>query len=245
MPALVVSGAALVTLRWTQFGIPMVNVLGASVGPTTTINQALSDTLSTAIKSSFTSVLGARINAGTALVSVGIRDIRSANLAEFIGAGAQVVGANPGEPLPKQTTFCVTLRTARAGQSYRGRVYLGGFTETDSDSSGNAVTAVGTSAVSFITSIGTTFSGNGLTLAVVSRPSERITVVTTKFHADGTTDVDTKVTNARSGTVTPVTSITARNNVWDTQRRRGAAGSGSTLLQESLATSYIGSEQLA
>jgi hypothetical protein len=245
MPALVVSNAALVTLRWSYAGRAAVNVLGASVGGTTTINQALANTLDAAIKSSFTSILAGQISSQATLQSVGIRDLRTANQAEFVGVSAATPGTAVGDPLPTGNAACITLRTARAGQSFRGRCYLGGFTEAANATTATIDAATNTACVNFVTSIGTTFSGNGLTLAVVSRPAERKTVVTTVFHADGTTDVDTQSTEARTGTVTPVTSILARNVAWDTQRRRSATGSASTLFAQPVAQTWLNSEQLA
>lgn len=245
MPALVVPNGALVTLRQLNTSVPFVNVLGADVAPTTTINQALADTLGAAIKASWTSTMAPLMGGAVGLVSVGIRDIRSANLAEFVGAGATVTGSDAGEPLPRQTALVVTLRTARAGQSFRGRVYVSGWTETSNDSTGNATSGAQTAAVNFITGISNALSGNGLFLAIVSRPSERQTVVTTTFHADGTSDVDTDVHEARGGQVTRVTSISTRNNVWDTQRRRAAAGSVSTFLTQGVTQHINPLEQLA
>lgn len=230
MPELVVSNAALVTLHQFNSGVTFVNVLGADVAPTTTINQALANTLDAAIKAAYTSNMASHVGTAGGIASVGIRDIRSPNQAEFVGSGAGVLGTAVTEPLPKQTALVITLRTAKSGQSFRGRVYVSGWTEAANDSNGNASSAAQTAAANFITAVSNAFSGNGLFLAVVSRPAERQTVVTTTFHADGTSDVDTDVREARGGNVTRVTSITARNNVWDTQRRRAAAGSVSTFL---------------
>jgi hypothetical protein len=50
--------------------------------------------------------------------------------------------------------------------------------------------------------------------------------------------VETKTTSLRGGAVHVVTSITARNDVWDSQRRRSAGGSQSTLFRQAVAGSY-------
>ena len=240
VPATIVPGAALVTIRWGLAGRQGINVLGASIVGVTSINQALAETLDTGIKSAFTTNLAAQIASNCSLISVGIRDIRTANLAEFVGSGAFVVGTAVGDALPTGNALCITLRTARAGQSFRGRVYLGGFSEASNESQAMASTATVTAAVNFITAVSGVFTSNGLSLAVVSRPSERRTIVTTTFHADGTQDVDTVTLNARAGQVTPVTGIAGRNAAWDSQRRRSSLGSESTLLMGPVAQSYIG-----
>lgn len=41
-----------------------------------------------------------------------------------LSTGAAVPGVDAGDAYPPQTAWVVTLRTARAGRSYRGRVYL-------------------------------------------------------------------------------------------------------------------------
>jgi hypothetical protein len=115
----------------------------------------------------------------------------------------------------------MTLRTASAGKSFRGRVYLGGFIETENDASGNALTVVSTNCVSFLTAVSSAMTASGLTFAVASRPAERTTVVETTFHNDGTTSTRTITQSpARTGGSTPVTNISSRNTGWETQRRR-------------------------
>lgn len=242
MPALHVPDAALINLAW--FHAPArtwINVIGARAAPTTTINQALANTLSTAIMSAFTTNFAVHVGSTALLSYVAIRDIRQPNLPRFIGTAASVPGTATGDMLPGTTSLVMSLRTAKAGQSFRGRVYLGGFTEAANDASGSALAAVGTAGVAFINAISTAFSANGLTLAVVSRPSERVEVVTTTFHSDGSQDVETKVSPARAGQVTDVTSIAARNSLWDSQRRRAAPGSSSTLFRD-VASQEIGGE---
>lgn len=241
MPALVVSGAAVVTVRWSHLGVPMFNVMGALVAGATSITQGLANTLDAAIKAAYGTTLSTHQGGSTALVSVGLRDIRTANQAEFIGTGAFAAGTGPGDILPRQNAVCVTLRTALSGQRFRGRVYLGGFTETDNDSTGSIGATLSTASVNFVTAISTSLSTNGLTLGVLSRPAERQTIVTTTFHGDGTSSVDTVTREARGGTITPVTSIAVRNAVWDSQRRRAAAGTASTLFGVQ-AQSFIGAD---
>jgi hypothetical protein len=66
-------------------------------------------------------------------------------------------------------------------------------------------------------------------MAVLSRPAGATTTVTTVTNPDGTQNTTTHHTAARPGGATAVTSIVLRNSIWDTQKRRASAGSGSTL----------------
>ena len=240
MPPVVVTGAALVTLYWTKGVSGFVNVLGASKSGGTTINQALADTLATNIRTQFTNQIATHISPTVTLQTVGIRDISSANLAEYRGAGVGVAGTGTGDPLPLQNAVCVTIRTGRAGQSFRGRVYLAGWTEAANDTGGSIATTVGTAAVAFVTACFNAMTTAGLPAGIVSRPSERVTVVTTTFHSDGTQSVDTEVREARTGQVTPVTTAVLRNSIWDTQRRRAAPGSASSLFMPPVAEERLG-----
>lgn len=228
---LVIPNAALVRLGYISGATVAYNVLGGIISGGTVINQALANALGSAIKTYFSSNLAQVVGTAVSLQSVGVRDIRSANLPEFIDSGAPVAGTATGDLLPKGTAYAVTLRTARAGPSYRGRVYLFGFTELNNDPTGNAPSAVQTAALNFVVGVQSAMSSNGLTMCVLSRPAEakRYTVITT--HPDGSTTTQEKQTKARPGAATQITAIVSRNNIWDSQRRRSAPGSQSTLFR--------------
>lgn len=204
MPALVVPNACQVRLIWQLATIQAVNVLGAQVVGATTINQALANSLGAAIKARLTSSgQVAHLAGGAQLANVGVRDIRSANNAEFLDVGAGVVGTAAGDVLPYQIALCVTLRTARAGAAYRGRVFLPFYGEVDNTPAGAILAAAQTAAAAFINGIGTDMTTNGLTFSVVSRPT-----------------YDENGTQTRAGFATPVTTALVRDARWDTQRRR-------------------------
>lgn len=216
----VIANTIEVRLLWALAGNGAVNVLHAT-SSSAPVNQALANTLGAAIKSAFTANLAPMMNSGSGLVRVGVRDLRVEHAAEFLDAGASVVGTGTGDSLPSQVALCMTLRTASAGKSFRGRVYLGGFTETQNDPAGLGIVAASTNCVAFLTAVSSAMSGSGLVFAVASRPAERSTVVKTTFHNDGTTTTRTITQSpARAGGSTPVTSISSRNVAWETQRRR-------------------------
>lgn len=178
--------------------------MGVHIPGATAITQALTNTIGTAVKAALTSsAWGAHIGTAITLVNVGLRDIRTANSAEFLDSGGPVAGTAAGDQLPPQTALCITLRTAFAGRSFRGRTYLCGMTEADNSAAGAYLGS--TTAVAFITAIKSALVTNALDLGVIHRPTEAPLPVTAGF-------------------ITPVTSIVNRDSVWDTQRRRAIPG---------------------
>lgn len=205
MAQLIVPNAAQMRLIWAVGGsLYALNVLGVVNAGSVAITQSLANTLGTAIKSSFTSSgLGALIHNTVTLANVGIRDLRTANTAEFLDSGAAVAGTGANDILPLQISIVVTLRTAFAGRSFRGRVYVCGFNENQ-----NSVTGAyggGAGPVTFITGVQSALVASSLNLGVIHRPTEAPLPVTAGF-------------------ITPVTSIVMRDSVWDTQRRRSIPG---------------------
>jgi hypothetical protein len=194
MTSLVVPGAVQVRLHWTMNGADAYNVIGGSVGGGFANSQAVADALDAAIKGHLTSTgLAALLAATTSLVSVGIRDIRVANEAEFVGSNAAVPGTGGGNPLPNEVAATVTLRTARAGKSFRGRMYFGGFIVGENTGTGQISAALNTTLVSFVQAMNNDMSAQGITPAIVSR---KLLVAT------------------------PVTGVITRDTLWDSQRRR-------------------------
>jgi len=71
----------------------------------------------------------------TSLVGVSCKDltVQNGQVYEYTGTPLPVSGDVAGPALPSSVAVVVSLRTGRAGRSYRGRLYLGGFSETQSD----------------------------------------------------------------------------------------------------------------
>lgn len=216
-----------------------INVFHAIAG-SAVVNQALANTLGAAIKAAWTANLGALCPSQTSLVRVGVRDLRVEHGPEFLDAGAAVVGTGVGDVLPGQVALCLTLRTAQAGKSFRGRTYLGGFMETQNDASGFATQATQTAAVAYMTAVSNALTGSQLTLAVTTRPAERVVVTRTTFHNDGTTTVKTlSQQTAKPGNSTPITLIQSRNGYWETQRRRSNTRGAPPALLSSEISSHL------
>lgn len=194
MPSLVIPTAVQVRLRWTFNGIAGYNVIGGTVGGGFANSQAIANTIGTAVNGHFTtSGLAALCATTTSLLGVGVRDIRVANQPEFQSAAAAVPGTGAGNPLPNEVAAVVTLRTALAGRSYRGRAYFSGFIVGENSATGSIVAGLNTALVTFVTNVQTDLAASGITMAVLSRT-----------HLSGT----------------PVTLIQTRDSEWDTQRRR-------------------------
>lgn len=194
MPSLVIPGSVQVRLHWTMNGADAFNVLGGSVGGGFANSQAIANALDGAVKGHLTSSgLAALLATTTALVSVGIRDIRAANEVEFVGTGAAVPGTGAGNPLPNEVAATVTLRTAKAGKSFRGRMYLGGFIVGENTAAGQISAGLNAAMVSFVEGVQGDMAAQGITLAILSKKL---------------------LTN------TPVTAVLTRDTLWDSQRRR-------------------------
>lgn len=205
MAQLIVPQAAQMRLIWSLSGVLYaLNVMGVVNAGGIAITQALANTIGTAIKSGMTSSgHAAAVHNLVALANIGIRDIRTANQSEFLDTGAALAGTGTGDLLPLQTASCVTLRTALAGRSFRGRCYLPGFGEINNSATGTLVGSA--SGVAFVTAIKAALVASALDLGVISRPAP-------------------DAIPARAGSINVVTSIVSRDAVWDTQRRRAVAG---------------------
>lgn len=128
---------------------------------------------------------------------VTVRDLRTANLPEF-AAQVNRDGLDIEPPIPPMSSLVVTLRTAKAGRSFRGRVYLPGWSEGTNVLTGVASTAAQQASLAFIQDLmSVVVEGNTWSLGVAS-----ITL----------------------GEINAVTSAEVRDAVWDTQRRRSIPG---------------------
>lgn len=207
----VIPNCTQVVLNWTlEDGKTAHNVLyGRSAGipnPTPAQATALHTALSTgAAWTAFASALAPN----TIFSGVSLRQVHTPGGALVQSTSAAVPGTGTGVSLPNEVAVCVTLRTANAGVSNRGRMYLPGL-RVGEVSAGNVLAAatvsnITTWAAGFIS----IFSGQGLTL-VIGQPARNAYVGST-----GTAHP------ARVAGSIPVTQLLCRNNTFDSQRRRG------------------------
>lgn len=198
MPSLVIPNTVQVTLNWTLGGTPWAaNVLHYINDLSTPVNQALADALHAKVTAALTSS-SIRPQWGTnwSFASVSVRDLDVANQPMYTSTGSPVAGTAATETMPAQNCVVVTVRTALAGKSYRGRVYLSGWAEVANLNSGLIATPARTAAQAFVAALdeledlGFPYS---LKLGVASRTLE---------------------------VTTPATGYVVRDAVWDAQRRR-------------------------
>lgn len=209
MAALVIANSAYIKLLWSGPSRNWLNVIGAQGNPTLpAINQAFADSLFAAIKANANvQALFPLLPTTVSLTGIAIRDISVANRAEFTSTGAALAGSGTGDPLPLNTAACVTLRTAGAGKSFRGRAYISGFNEAQNDATGRIAAAANTAASNFLAGMNAALVANSLAMAVLSRPRDAKTI-------------PAKTIQAHTGFSTPVTAFVVRNTKWESQRRR-------------------------
>jgi hypothetical protein len=238
MPLPVVSNSALVYLLWLlgNGAVQAVNVIGAVRGGTP-VSQSMANALDTAIKNAFSTAggYGSLVHPSHSLNAIAVRDTGIANGPMFVGSGGAIPGTGTGDPLPYGNSCVISLKTNLAGPRYRGRIYLPGLTEASNTTAGQILNTSGTAAANFISGVSTAMSGQGLTMAVYSRPSTQKTTVTTWTDANGIEHTKTHVAVARPGAITPIQSINLRNLLWDEQRRRNAGGNTSTFIRSLVA----------
>lgn len=208
-PSRVISNAAQLKLNWAGPSRTWVNVFGALGNPTLpTISQTLANTLMTAFSASLTSSgLAALLGTGVSLQSVAIRSLNAPNQAEFVSNVAPAAGAGVGDLLPLSAAACITVRTALAGKSFRGRMYITGFTEAQNDATGRILTAANSASQSFVNGLAVNLASNGLAFAVLSFARDSITI-------------PEKTIPGKAGFATAATAFIARNNKWESQRKR-------------------------
>lgn len=190
MPPLIVPNAALVRIVWSRAGLPYaINVLGFRKIGAITVDQSLADAVGGVVKAAFTSsALAGQISNEVTLASVGVRDISSGNLPEFVDSAAGVPGTAASIMLPPQVALCCTLRTAQAGKSFRGRYYQPGYGVASNVAGGLAGSASRTTLEAFISALRTNLVANGLQMAVVSRLRAQTTDVTISLVRDAQWD---------------------------------------------------------
>lgn len=201
-----------VRLAWTLPNTKTVfNVLHGSVGagftPTSTIAQAV---YAAVIASAGWTSWKANINSGVSLAFIDLRDMRTVNNALAASTGAATPGTGAGTALPPGDALVVTLRTAAAGKSNRGRVYLPGLDSTALAAGGVAAAGTVTNAKAFIDAVSTALTGQSITLAIP------------QFARQQYTGAKTNTVHLARPAVAPVivTTTQCRNNIIDHQRRR-------------------------
>ena len=209
MPAFIVPGGAQVRLRWSYQGRSAMNVFGAVGATSANINQSLADTLGTTIKAAVASSgLQEILATSVQLNKVSAKFVGEAGWPDIEDAGAAVVGTGTGDPLGRGMAAVVTLRTARAGLSYRGRVFIGGFVEAVNESDVSITTSAAAAIEGFVQDVIDAINSTVLDAAVLSP------ALPERTNASGET------LPAKAAFGTAITGVTLRNDLWGSQRGR-------------------------
>ncbi len=208
---IIIPNAVQIRFRWGLAAAKTgVNVLYGRTGgvpaPTVAQAQAIFAALSSGAQ---WTALAATLSNGAAFVGVDIRSVHAANQPFVSSTGALVPGTDATQPLPNEVAVVVTLRTALAGIQNRGRMYLGGFTQS-SLATGNVIAAGTVTAVgNWAATIAGALSAQGYTWSIGQPARQSYVGKTGTVHP------------ARPAQTTAIISSLVRDNHWDTQRRRG------------------------
>lgn len=198
MPPVVITGTLQIRVVWTLGGADYgQNVLHANIGGTPSVDQSMASTIAGFAGAAHTgSGLAALQPSSVVLDRVDIRDLRTANQ-PLLSASVASAGTATGQLLPRGTAQVVTLRTALAGRSFRGRVYVPGFAEEAADVDGRATQAARDAAVAFVEGFGDSMAANGWPLGVAS---------------------------VKLAAINNIVGMVSRDSVWDRQWRRAHRG---------------------
>src|SRR5690554_3678787 len=133
MPQVVIEGTYSITITWALAGTDW--ALNPSAD---SVDAALAAAWATDIEAAHVgSGLAALQPTSVSLSRVDVRDLREPALPAY-SAPMTSAGTSEAELLPRGTALVVTKRTNRAGPSYRGRIYVPGFSEDANETGGRA-----------------------------------------------------------------------------------------------------------
>lgn len=194
-------GVAEVVVHGTLDGENVYNVLHFKQTPATAWSAAALTTLATAVRAAWVTYILATVNVSYSVLEVSARDLdHEGGESGVAPISTATPGAILGDCLPNNVAVVCTLRTARVGRSYRGRMYIAGIAEADATRS-----------------------------RLVSAAATRFANVFANFNTamQAITPGDWCVLSRRNqlalrpvGLGEPITSVALRDDVLDTQRRR-------------------------
>ena len=175
---------------------------------------ALDETVPTGIMDEITASAGwADLNpflsTETSLQSVEAKDLRAANLGGYISTSATITGTSAADSLPEGVALVVGLRTAQSGRSFRGRVYIPGFSTDALAADGRAAATVAGSAAEFVQAVKDAMSVVGLEMCIAHRG-----------HAEYVSPSTGQTVPAEGAGSVVVTQVRNTDGIFDSQRRR-------------------------
>jgi hypothetical protein len=209
----IIPNAAMVRLNWQlTSGKVAHNILYATYTGTPALSVTIAQTMYAAlIAGANWSTLAGFLAPTTTLTGVTLLDVRSGVGVEYNSTGAAVPGTSTGTALPDEVAFSMKLSTINRGPSGRGRIYIPGWA-TNSLATGNVIAgAAQTAANIWCEAMRTTVFPSNIGALVLGLPHRQayISPITGRSFPE------------RLATTVPVTSFVAKDNHWDSQRRRG------------------------
>lgn len=208
---IVIPNAIEVDLVWNLAnGRQVKNVLHGQVAGGFNVTAAIAEAVRASIVGSASwTAWKAFINAACSFQGVNMRDLTVAQKPLVNSTGGSTAGTGVGTALQPGASIVVTERTANAGRSNRGRVYLTGLDSSALTAATGAATAgANTAALNFMTAVQTALTASGITLAIAN-PAR---LAYTGKH--------NRPIPARAAGIVPVTSFATRLTTLASQRRR-------------------------
>lgn len=207
----VIPGCCQVVLKWvTPSGRQALNVLHASVPGGFAATTAIANAIHTALSTGAAwDALKALMGTASAFEGVRLLDLRAANNAPVDSTSTSEAGTSAADPLSPATSLVITLRTARAGPGFRGRIYIPNWTVDAVTGLAEANAGAVAALQAWANTIPTAFSGSSISLAIAQPARAAYT------GSSGTAHL------ARAAATQLVTQLVVRNGFWDNQRRRG------------------------
>ncbi len=151
----------------------------------------------------------ARVSDAAGLLKCTARTLDIGLAPEFESTASISSGTDATPPLPEGVALCVTLKSAIAGRSGRGRVYLPGIAVDQVDAAGHCVAGATADATAFMTAVSDAFFTNGMFLTVAHRAHDAYVSPATGFTVPASPASDAIVSQ-----------VIVNDNVFDSQRRR-------------------------
>jgi hypothetical protein len=207
----VIPSCAQIVIQWSlESGKTAHNVLYGRFAGSFAGTTAQANAIMTAISSGAQwTALAALLHPSTSLSAVTIRSVNTANQPLIVSSLSAVPGTATGSALPSEVAAALTITTANAGKSGRGRMYIPGFNNTTLAGGNGMSTALQTALTNWGPTVRAAINANGYTHVLGLKQRAAYTGVTGTQHP------------ARSATSVDTVSIVLRDNHWDSQRRRG------------------------
>lgn len=126
-----VPGVVECTINYLVRSVPVANVLHVAWEPAITPTEIAVQEAATAVMLGVVDVVMPNLGGNAQFINVTARSLEEiGGFAAEASTGSPVNGEMPGETLPNNVALCYTKRTARAGRSRRGRLYLCGLVES-------------------------------------------------------------------------------------------------------------------